>query len=754
VTAARVPAGVGVAGRRGRGEGARLSVAVARLPAFLALAGFGAYRWADMVSPGAGGSMTAALTAALAAGLALIAVGRREPARARRIAAIALAAVLLLLVALLAAGLSLRLAGPRAWDELAAGIGQGLSAVPNVRVPYAGVDEWIRTVMVLGGTLLVGFGALLAFVPRRGGAIGYPFAAAVVLGVLYLVPAMQRDTPNQFLAGGVFTALLVGFLWLDRVERRSAPLAAGVVSVALLVALLAGPGLDRDVPLIDYETLAQSLSSGPSARYDWNHAYGPLDWSRDGREVLRVRARDRAYWKAANLAQFDGVRWSEARGEGQGDLEGALQSLHPRWRQTLQVTVRALNSTQFVAAGTTLDIIRPPRTAVMQQPGVYSTAGRPLRRGNAYRADVYAPRPTARELRDAHPPRDGTAGSGMTSVALPGRPDDRVVIPPWGEGPPSPSAIAALRSTAYARAYDLAARLRDEAATQYDYVRAVEEHLANGFSYSEDPPPSAVPLADFLFESRVGYCQHFSGAMALLLRLGGVPARVAAGFSPGAYDAGRREYVVRDIDAHSWVEVYFDNIGWVTRDPTPPAAPARAQFGDSAAASDGLPARRPDAGALPPARFEPETPSGAGGGTLPQADERSPWPVVGAAVAALLAALAVLLAIRARRRRPDDAAGERQLAELRRALARSGRPPAPQTTLEGLAERWRGTPAEAYVRVLAGARYGYGQARPTDAQRAALRRELSVGLGLRGRMRAWWALPPRPPSRRRREHAG
>ena len=45
--------------------------------------------------------------------------------------------------------------------------------------------------------------------------------------------------------------------------------------------------------------------------------------------------------------------------------------------------------------------------------------------------------------------------------------------------------------------------------------------------------------------------------MALLLRMGGVPARVAAGFSPGAYDRKRSEYVVRDLDAHSWVEAYF-----------------------------------------------------------------------------------------------------------------------------------------------------------------------------------------------------
>ncbi len=83
------------------------------------------------------------------------------------------------------------------------------------------------------------------------------------------------------------------------------------------------------------------------------------------------------------------------------------------------------------------------------------------------------------------------------------------------------------------------------------------------------------------------------------------------------------------------------------------------------------------------------------------------------------------------------------LAELLRALQRSGRAPPPQLTLDALGRRLAGTPAQDYVRTLADARYGYGRARPTRAQRAALRRELGDGLGRRGRLRAWWALPPK-----------
>jgi hypothetical protein len=111
-----------------------------------------------------------------------------------------------------------------------------------------------------------------------------------------------------------------------------------------------------------------------------------------------------------------------------------------------------------------------------------------------------------------------------------------------------------------------------------------------------------------------------------------------------------------------------------------------------------------------------------------------------------------LLARRRRRRRcgRPEARIDGDLAELHRALRRSRRSPPPQLTLDALALRLHGTPAQAYVRTLAAARYGYGDGRPTAAQRAALRRELGAGLGMAGRIRAWWALPPRPgPTRSR-----
>ena len=90
------------------------------------------------------------------------------------------------------------------------------------------------------------------------------------------------------------------------------------------------------------------------------------------------------------------------------------------------------------------------------------------------------------------------------------------------------------------------------------------QRVQQNATYNESPAQHRLPLASFLFADRQGYCQQFSGAMALLLRMGGVPARVASGFTPGRYDRRRKEYVVRDLDAHSWVEAYFPGLGWVT----------------------------------------------------------------------------------------------------------------------------------------------------------------------------------------------
>jgi hypothetical protein len=252
-----------------------------------------------------------------------------------------------------------------------------------------------------------------------------------------------------------------------------------------------------------------------------------------------------------------------------------------------------------------------------------------------------------------------------------------------------------------------------------------------------------VPLAAFLTEDRAGYCQQFSGAMALLLRMGGVPARVSTGFSPGTLDRGSGEYVVRDTDAHSWVEAYVAPYGWVTFDPTPPIGPARltAVAGDAAS---------------PYQLAAPESVVGAGDrvsdpgfGSGPVDAGGSPLPRIAAALAAAAACAAAGAALWRRRGRRRGSPAEAALAELRAALACTGRAE-PDLTLAQMAHRFRGTPAESYLRTLQAVRFGGRDAVPTPAMRAALRRELTIGLGPGARFAAWRAIPPALRPRRRR----
>ena len=118
----------------------------------------------------------------------------------------------------------------------------------------------------------------------------------------------------------------------------------------------------------------------------------------------------------------------------------------------------------------------------------------------------------------------------------------------------------------------LADRLARENPDPYDRALATITELASR-AYSLDPQPETKdPLARFLFESRAGHCELFSTAMAVLLRLSGVPTRNVTGFYGGIPIHGAGYWVVREGDAHSWVEVYFPGAGWVLMDPTPESA--------------------------------------------------------------------------------------------------------------------------------------------------------------------------------------
>lgn len=738
--------------RRAPAGGPLLPALAARLIGFALLAGAGALAWGQMVAPSRGWALLPFAGAATVA-CAVLAASRRLP-WAGRMAVVAGVAAALAGLALLSAGVPARFLAPATWSDLAAGISQGIEAVPNVTVPYAGTDEWTPIVILLGAPILLGAAALISCWPRRGDRYGWPFAAAVALSAVVAVPAVQQPGDAPLVEGAVLAFLLVLFLGLERVPRRAAPVAAGLVAAATVAGVALAPALDRDEPAVDYEEIAQSLTPDAGARFSWNHEYGPMDWSRDGNEVLRVRAGRGTYWKTTTLMEFDGERWVRDSVPPGAGLQTEIARDRPDWVQRLRMSIRGMTTEEFVGAGTVLSISKSPRQPVVSGPGEFRVEDRPLRSGHTYEVEAYVPRPSRRALATAgtrYPPFVADALAVRLPRDVPGGPRPEVRFAPFGSAQPTlatlggvvvagPEAEAAVTQSPYARVFALAQRLRAGAATPDAYVRAVERHLARGFTYSETPPERAVPLDAFLFEDRTGYCQQFSGAMALLLRMGGVPARVAAGFSPGTYDEERREYVVRDLDAHSWVEVYVPATGWVAFDPTPSDSPARSrELGTTPAtpreqpADPGpAPSRQRDLGPEPAGRDAAD--EQAGGGV----------PAAAAALAAafVLAAAVILLVAGRRRRARARAPVQTALDDLERALRRIGRPLPPQTTLGALADALAGSAGEPYVRALERARYGGSGAGPGAGERSGLRRALAARGGPLGRLRSWWALPP------------
>lgn len=145
---------------------------------------------------------------------------------------------------------------------------------------------------------------------------------------------------------------------------------------------------------------------------------------------------------------------------------------------------------------------------------------------------------------------------------------------PGATAPPAPLARggAAYRPPAtLQRIQRLAQEVTAGKTTPYDQAQAIESYLRTNFTYNLKPPDAhgGDPMQFFLFDSKEGYCEYFATAMGDMLRSLGIPVRLVNGFGPGTYDDRLQRYVIRESDAHTWVEVYFPHYGWIPFEPTP-----------------------------------------------------------------------------------------------------------------------------------------------------------------------------------------
>jgi transglutaminase-like putative cysteine protease len=601
------------------------------------------------------------------------------------------------------------------------GAWQGLRDAPAVHAPFDPSD-----VAALHGLVVVTAFAF-ALVAALGAASRRPWivVAAVAGGVGF--PAVLLEDGHAVVLGSL---ALGSSLWASLVlgaagARRGL---AGVVLAVTLVGLSAGVALAGIAPgagRVDWRGWDPFAGGGSrDIRFLWDASYSGIDFPLRPTVMLRIRAPARAqYWRMSTLETFTDDRWIEhlfpvSIGKAQGRLP--TSPLAPRrdrrpgsWLRQ-EVTVAGLDDTRVPAAtepalvdGTSLG-----RVEVMQ--GGVMLSQRPLRRGETYTVWSHVPRPTPRQLAAA-PARYPKAAERYVHL-------ESAMFPWYGSAGRVARVDRIFRQTRYLalRPYrplwEEARRLTARAHSPYEATLVLERWFRGrgGFRYDEHPPQglSGPPLVNFVEVTRVGYCQHYAGAMALMLRTLGIPSRVAVGFTRGTWKAG--VWTVTDQQAHAWVEAWFAGYGWLAFDPTPGRGTLSAVY---TLASDSADAVR----ALGTGRFldfAPKQPTpGAPAGQVsatPAGEASVPWWLV----AALLAPLALVIAIvgtkhgrRLRRLRDGDprrlAAGVR--AELVDALVDRGVPLDPHVTpteLRATAERVLRLPVRSLTDAIAEARYG------------------------------------------------
>ena len=736
-----------------------------RLASFFALAVFCAAHYSVLVSDANGVRVAGLVAVATVGGAALALTGRMRGRRLVRIAVRLAIALATFAAALVVTGLAARLLLPGHWDELRDGLDRGFSGLSSFTWPYGGDDPWVRLTLLLGMPLLVAPAAILAFWPAGRLAGTLRWCALALLLVAYGTGVTQLGLGAWALRGAALLVVIAAWLWLPRLRPRdTVPAAIAVLGCGLLALPLAA-GFDREAPWLQYRSWNWFQRAQAGTAFQWDHSYGPIEWSRSGITMLQVKSPEAHYWKAETLDRFDGVRWLHSqspsdRGNAADDIPDPV---NPRWVEHISFTLRRLKTDVVVGAGTTFRV-HSAKVSADERDGTIRVLDPPLEEGDSYSVDAYVPDPTAAQMRAAPPgfpfhllsytafdlPRAGDSGldtRGPTREQRAQASTPRTIVAAFPGKAVSTADRQRVLDSPYGRAYELARKLGAGQPTAYDAVKSVERYLQKGYDYSERPPPRRYPLMSFLFDDKIGYCQQFSGAMALLLRMNGIPARVAAGFAPGAFDHQAKEYRVRDLDAHSWVEVWFTGIGWVPFDPTPSLAPASSQS-DSARAASAARGAAADRGATDlRKRLGPD--GAAGGGGLGGDDSTSRLWLLALAVLVLVPlALVVMGVMGAVRRRPHfRGPAQGAVDELRSALARLGYDYPARTTLAELERRLRvtaGPGAARYVGLLREQRYARpgSAAPPTARDRRALRRALTQGGGPFTRLRGLLALPP------------
>jgi len=473
---------------------------------------------------------------------------------------------------------------PLAWSypgQLLDRFGRGFLDFYDVQVPF---DP--ATHPRMHGVLLI---AVFAFTLAAGlaAAARRPELASAALVVGAGWPATLLPGHDLLRGALLLAGVLVTIVCLRRgpVRGLGATLAAGAVVLLAAVAASSSPAFAKGA-FLDWQRwdLYTRPAKPVSVAYVWDSSYDDLTFHGKPTTVVRIKAdQTPRYWRATVLNAVVGGRWEE-------DFVGSAYEEEPLGEQGLvpareydksqwisqRVKVEALNDHHLVGASTPVSYLALGLGLVDYDPsGIATAQGKPSR-GDTYEVESYSPSPTPRQLAESKPIYPELISKGRRYLEV----DTHVYPEPFGVPDRKQSLEDLFASSAHGRElrpyrplYLLAERVAGGAKSPYAAAVALERwfRVGGGFLYDQHPPhtPGVPPLVDFVTRTHEGYCQHFAGAMALMLRYLGIPSRVAAGFTSGVYDRKDGEWVVSDRDAHAWVEVWFRGWGWLPFDPTP-----------------------------------------------------------------------------------------------------------------------------------------------------------------------------------------
>ncbi|WP_017587317.1 transglutaminase family protein [Nocardiopsis ganjiahuensis] len=549
---------------------------------------------------------------------------------------------------------------PDTFHQMWALFQQGVHSI-NTSAPPVPSSNGLRMIIALTFLVFAMTADFLAVTARCPGMVGG------LLLALVLVPLAVDSTGLAWAQAGIcaagFLVLLATDMWVrgrewgvrvpdghdpaGRFTARAVQLgtvaAAAATAIALALSLpLLVPSLRTDA----FYTMADGSQFGSSGNVTTTHPLVSLRRdlaSSSDRTVLTYRsdAEDPEYLRTFVLDEFDGENWtmSPVYTGRDSNLDGPLP-LPPGRDEEPDASVTTRVSLDSDAPRMEfLPLPYPARSVEVSGDWyvdsdtlmVFTTDTPPT--GFNFVVESADNRPDARTLAEAGPPRS----LSDNYLVLPGGIDDGV--------------------------QELTDSVTANADTAYERAIALQDFFTGGdFTYDLSPPAipgDADPLTYFLTEDRIGYCEQFAGAMAIMARQADIPARVAVGYTAGQ-QVGDGRWSVSVGDAHAWPELYFEGSGWVRFEPTPSSAQGQgsASAPDYTSGSEAAPESLPDP--EPTARDTPEPtetaedepsaspeesespeggPTDAAGGSTTGSDgsDRMPWlPAVGALLAGLL----------------------------------------------------------------------------------------------------------------------